>query len=227
MLKAGRDMRETERFAGSTPHRVGRVWRSTLLGTGRGVAGDTVPDEVELRQRAQTRLRRRSVLLLVVMLASVVAGAAIGGYRAGRPTHSPLSLVVAAGGVLLVFAAFYSVLFLVLGRPVIRDPALVVGADRTTRKAVERALATGHADDPRVAALTGDTARRVLRQRILLWLWPASLMLLVAGTALQLTDRDRNWWAIGSETVALAVTVAVWCWFLVRRRRSRRYLDHP
>jgi hypothetical protein len=66
-----------------------------------------MPDEAELRLRAQARLRRRSVVLMILLPATIIAGVTIGAFRVDRSAHSTLYMVTAAGGVLLVFVAMY------------------------------------------------------------------------------------------------------------------------
>jgi predicted lysophospholipase L1 biosynthesis ABC-type transport system permease subunit len=94
---------------------------------------------------------------------------------------------------------------------------------RDTRRAVQRALRTGHADDARIDALARETADRTVRNKWLLILYAVLAVLQLALTIIRIADRDAEWQiAVSVVVTALFAGAAVLLW--VTRRRSRRYL---
>jgi hypothetical protein len=104
-----------------------------------------------------------------------------------------------------------------------QHPSLLAGASRETRRAVTRALRTGHAPDARIDALAHDQAVRTVRNSWLLILYGVLLALqLVLLTARIVAGDPLN-------DILLAVGIAV-LWIAIMflqlyyRSRSRRYL---
>ena len=93
-------------------------------------------------------------------------------------------------------------------------------------RAVQRALRTGRAPDGRIDALAREAAARHLRNGWIIGLFAILLAVNTGIAVLRVLDGDGRW------LVALSfLTAACWAgalvWYLVLRRRSRRYLAGP
>jgi hypothetical protein len=103
-------------------------------------------------------------------------------------------------------------------------PPLWYGADRDTQRAVRRALRTGHARDERVDALAWEAAQRDIRTGFWFPAIYAVVLVLLLGILIQrIRTRDDGWMTALAVTLAAAFLAAV-AVFLIRFRRSHRYL---
>lgn len=106
-------------------------------------------------------------------------------------------------------------------------PPLTAGAERNTRRAVQRAIRTGHAPDARIEALAREQADKTVRNRAALTIYAGLLVLQIPLLILQIVNGGP------ASTLLLAVTGDVlWATAVailaVNVSRSRRYLrEHP
>jgi hypothetical protein len=104
------------------------------------------------------------------------------------------------------------------------DPSPPTGNSRGTRRAVQRALRTGHARDARIDALTRDLADRAVRNTWVLVFYGVLLALQLALLISRIITGDPP-----SDILLSAVAVVLWSaglvWMLVNLARSRRYLS--
>ncbi len=108
-----------------------------------------------------------------------------------------------------------------LGRDQAR-PQLLFGASKPDQRAVQRALRTGRAGDPRIDGLTRDTARHNLRLPWLPWLY--AVIAAIPGGLLVLNLVDGDWQNTATSGLLLALWGLLTWQLLLGRRRSRRYL---
>jgi hypothetical protein len=180
---------------------------------------DAVPDREELRGNAVRRTRRVWWLVAAVI---VVSGLLI-----------PLAVLISVNGslsgaafVLLLIPVVVGVALGVCLTWLIRrrdgGPALLAGADGSTRRAVRQALRTARPSDARVDALARESADRTVRNSWLLWLYGV-LLLLNLGLLILKIGNSGSWQvALAAATSALWAGVLAAFWLTVRR--SRNYL---
>ena len=90
--------------------------------------------------------------------------------------------------------------------------------DRPTRKAVQRAIRTGRADDPRIAESARAVAAATPRQRWAPWLYAALMALQAVVLTQRIVDREPR-------AVLSAVFLALFGFAWVTHRRWQRGLD--
>jgi hypothetical protein len=183
---------------------------------------DPIPDRERLRQRSADGLRRAVKVALIV--AALVFVAIIGFFLAlSDDLRGGSSLVIVPAG--LGAAAGIVVLTVVATRRMSANAPLLMGADRSTRDAVTRALRAGGTDDPRIDALARDAARGAGMQW---WVVGAGLLLaLVEASSLVIRIAGGEWSRAvfaGLLTVVMG-TVAAKKWAELHRYRA--YLREP
>jgi hypothetical protein len=181
---------------------------------------DVIPDRAQLRRTATRRTRRGWLLLAALAVLALVVTPVVVLLVNGRPPGADVAL-----------AFVPAVVTVAVGAPVAwwihrrrREPELIAGADRGTRRAVWRALRTGHAPDARIDALAREAADRNVRNSWVLVLYAILLLLQLGLLTLKVTDGEGF-----GETALSALTAACWAAALavswVMRNRSRRYLQ--
>jgi len=105
-----------------------------------------------------------------------------------------------------------------LRRRVSRSP--LRGADRETRHAVRRAIRTGEADDPRIAALTREVALSWPRVRWAPWGFGLLLAFEVFLVVVHIVDRDADGWL---NVAVIAYLVFLWVVYQRHQRRLDRF----
>ena len=181
---------------------------------------DAVPDRERLRHVAAQRTRRSWWVVAALAAALFLL---------------PLTLLIADGGpfsageiVVAFIPPTVAVLIGVVGLRRMRrregGPELLAGADRGTRRAVQRALRTGRAPDARIDALAREAADRTLRNSWLIVVYAILLVVqlgLLIGRIVAADDLGRTILA-AATSVCWAAVLGLW---LVMRARSRRYLE--
>ena len=189
---------------------------------------DAIPDREELRQSGDRRTRRGRGVAIAVM--------------AGLLVLTPVVLVLADHGAhpvgwILVFGLIPAAVFLAMvlpmtwwlrrRRPHWQTPPLSAGATRDTRRAVRRAIRTGHAPDARIDALASEQAEKTIRNAVAIKIYAVILALQVGLLVPRIVNGGP------SDGLVLAVIVdALWAGAIgvlaVNLSRSRRYLrNHP
>jgi hypothetical protein len=186
-------------------------------------SSDVVPDRGELQERARSAIRRRRLVVVGFAGAILLSGPLIGFLVATDGEFSGRTILI--GFVPVVVGGLVVLALLPVIRRQDRDPSLLLGADRTTRRAVQEALRTGHAPDSRIDALAADTARRTLRFTWLLWVTAGAALLQVGLVVARLVDGD-GWGGIALGAVTAAAFGASAVAQLIGRRRSSRYLTN-
>ena len=183
------------------------------------------PRPADMEQAARSRLRRWDRVTLAVCVTAPILGIGIGVYLAGAdgsggtPSPGAVTLLV----VVLLVVVGIPVAALVYRRRRGGAPALVVGADRTTRKAVQRTLRTGHTHDPHLDVLARDLAEKTLRTAYVRWVFLGAFILTGAGQILQVVG-GVAWWRAATSVLLLVSTATVGGALDLNVRRSRRYL---
>ena len=168
---------------------------------------------------AAVRLQRGRRIAITVALMIFFGGVLVAFLTdRGRWSVAEVAVVLAPA----LFGAVLLVVFLRwLGREQSR-PQLLFGASRRDQRAVQHALRTGQASDPRIDALSRDTARHNLRWPWLPWLYAVVTVLQGGLLVLNLIDGDLQ------DTPTSGLLLILWCLLtwqaLLRQRRSRRYL---
>ena len=187
----------------------------------------TGPDRerADLEQAARSRVRRWDRLALAVCMTAPILGVGIGVYLAGadEPRGTPSPGAVALLVVVLLVVVGIPVGALVYRRRRAGAPALVVGADRATRKAVQRTLRTGHTHDAHLDVLARDLAEKTLRTAYVRWVFLGSFLLAGLGMILQAAG-GVAWWRAAISALLLVSTATVGGALELNVRRSRRYL---
>lgn len=185
---------------------------------------DAVPDREQLQGNAKQRMRRATRTGLYAALATFFAVLAFAlvisadeSWTAGKVTALVVTVLV---GTVLLLAGF-----LVVGR-LNGGRELLFGADRATRRDVQRALRAGHTDNPRIDALARDSAAHGLRTRWTMWWFAAFALLQVVVLAFNIADRD-DWWQVARHAGFAVMFGALLGGQVFQRRRWRRYLAHP
>jgi hypothetical protein len=178
-----------------------------------------IPDRDDLRRTAARRVRRGRLAGAGVGAVLLIAVALISMIVADEPvTGESIALSALPVGVALAIG----VVGYTAGRH--REPPLWYGADRDTQRAVRRALRTGHARDERIDALAWEAAQRDIRTGFWFPAIYAVVLVLLLGILIQrIRTRDDGWMTALAVTLAAALPAAV-AVFLIRFRRSRRYL---
>jgi cytochrome bd-type quinol oxidase subunit 2 len=185
---------------------------------------DAIPDREQMRHAARRRTRRSWWLVAAMAVAALIL--------------TPVGVLITHDGPLTTgetIIVFVPVLVGILGGVVAAwwlrrrqgEPQLLAGADRGTRRAVWRAIRTGHPADARIDALAREAADRTVRNS---WMLVMYTILLVLQLVL-LVSRIAAAEGVGM-TVLTGTAVACWAIaltvFAVARARSRRYLRaHP
>jgi hypothetical protein len=191
-------------------------------------SNDAIPDREELRLSGDRRTRRGRGVLIAVMVALLVLMPVV-LLLADHGAH-PVGRIVLFG--LIPAAVFIAVVlpmtWWVRGRrPHWQTPPLAAGATRDTRRAVGRAIRTGHAPDARVEALAREQAEKTVRNTVALKIYAVLFALQLALLGLRIVN--------GGPADALVLAVigdALWAAavgaLVVNLARSRRYLrEHP
>lgn len=182
---------------------------------------DGIPDRAELLATARTRVRRARLAVFGILLVGASILTVTVFVTADRATSLEKTLVLLLPVTLTVIAA---VVLYPWVRRQDRDPQLAVGADTSTRRAVQKALRAGVASDARIDALARDAATRGLRNTWNIWMIGAGVVLEVVGMALRviggpLTTEDLILMAVMAPSAILIIGSAG-----LTRYRSRRYL---
>ena len=112
-------------------------------------------------------------------------------------------------------------------RPQWQTPPLAAGAERDTRRAVQRAIRTGQAPDARIAALAHEQAAKTVRNTVALKICAVVLVVQLALLVLRIVNGGPGD-ALVLAVLGNALWVAALTVFAVNLSHSRRYLqDHP
>jgi len=175
----------------------------------------SLPDDERARLDASARTRAQHSLRTVVL---IVVAVGLVGYAAGMVAGND------AGAAIWIIAALPVVLALVLAvlfhrLAARRPPPLTSGADRETKRDVNRALRAGGTDDPRIDALVQDLRTKSARSdTVLMWLFAATAA--VQAVTLVVVERP---WGRAMAALACACSLAAAALFWLQRRRVRRY----
>jgi hypothetical protein len=192
------------------------------------VGSATLPDRDELAAQARRRLGRFSWFFAGSDLLACAVLVLFTARLAGRgPDEDYRRTWVVGILVIAVMAVTFAVPVAVMRRRM-RNPELLLGANRGTQSAVRRALRDGYATDARIDALARESARYQLsllsgRRRFLPWMLAAGLLLSVAGLILGWADAG---WTLPLTGQALGVAglAAITARLFIYVPRCRRYL---
>ncbi len=184
---------------------------------------EDLPDRDDLHATAVARVQRGRLLAIAVALLcafAVPVGLLVSGDGAWSARHLAVPLIL-AGVLAVVLVGLYP-----LSRRQDRKAPLAFGADKTTRRAVRRALRTGKAPDARIDALARDTATRTVQSAWQLRLFIGVAVLQVIAAVLRAVD------GASPQQIGLSVLISL-CFagsiamIIANRRRSRAYLSTP
>jgi len=189
-----------------------------------------VPERAHLAVTARRRVRRVGALLAAL---GVLAAVGMVGYllkmQADLPPDRDPTRLWLVGSLAVVLVVLSFAVPVIALRERARHPELLLGAGRSTRKAVLRALRDGHTPDPHIDALAREAARHQMHllrgwRRYLPWFFCAMAVLFLAGMTLGLMSEPSTPALVALALGSIALGVGGPHLFL-SIRRSRRYLD--
>jgi FtsH-binding integral membrane protein len=186
-------------------------------------------ERADLTVRSRERLHRYGWLFagFAVLGAAVMLGFVLKLASDLPPGRDPTRLWVIGSLLTLVVVAPLGGVFVLMRRRA-RNPELLLGAGRSTKAAVRRALREGHTTDPRIDALAREAARHQLhllrgRRRFLPWVFFVSALLYLASLVLNFLDDGFRWTMLPS-VLGIVGMALLGSRFVVYVPRCRRYL---
>lgn len=190
---------------------------------------DAIPDREQLQQSG-VRRTRRGTLISVIMVAGLLLLTPVVLEFTDPDAHrsAPILLLGLIPAVLVLAIVLPMVWWLRRRHPQWQTPPLSAGAQRNTRRAVQRAIRTGNnTPDARVNALAREQAEKTVRNTRALKIYAGILVLQLGPLILRIADGGSKYTlmfaVLGDALWASALVVLA-----VNLSRARRYLrDHP